>query len=159
MSMRTSFTALVVAALLASCSAADSSGSGSESPAASKSAAESKSPTESDEPSKPLDESCGDGACEIEVAEGDTVKVPKKYGLGPIDVTRVTDDEVTMEAPLTGSSFGVSGCSGGGGTTVGGGGVSINCGEGSSTTVNDAMLLTIVEIRDAAAVVRIEPAE
>ncbi|MGS2589333.1 hypothetical protein [Streptomyces hebeiensis] len=85
--------------------------------------------------------------------------VPETYGLGPIEVTAISGGEVEMVARLTGSGFGVSGCSGGGGvSSEGGGGVRLSCGEGPAATVNDAMSLEVVEILDTAAVLRIEPA-
>ncbi len=102
---------------------------------------------------------CADGTCEVEVAAGDVVAVPDTYGLGPIEVSAITGDRVEMVAPLTGSGFSVSGCAGGGGVSSGeGGGVGLSCGEGPAATINDAMSLEVVEIRDTAAVLRIEPA-
>ena len=90
---------------------------------------------------------------------GDVVTVPEKYGLGPIEVMAITGSEVRMVAPLTGSGYSVSGCSGGGGvSSKGSGGVGFNCGEGSAATINNAMSLKVVEILDTAAVLRIEPA-
>lgn len=87
---------------------------------------------------------------------GDVVTVPERYGLGPIKVTAITGDEVEMVAPLTGSGYGVSGCSGGGGvSSEGSGGVGLSCGEGPAATINGAMSLKVVEILDAAAVLRI----
>lgn len=89
---------------------------------------------------------------------GDVVTVPEKYGLGPIKVTAITSGEVEMVAPLTGSGFSVSGCSGGGGvSSEGSGGVGLNCGEGPAATINNAMSLKVVEILDTAAVLRIGP--
>ncbi|MGW0826498.1 hypothetical protein [Streptomyces sp. NPDC002845] len=85
--------------------------------------------------------------------------VPETYGLGPIEVTAITGGAVEMVAPLTGSGYSVSGCSGGGGvSSEGGGGVGLSCGEGTVATINDAMSLEVVEILDTAAVLRIEPA-
>ncbi|KUL23316.1 hypothetical protein ADL12_39910 [Streptomyces regalis] len=90
---------------------------------------------------------------------GDVVTVPETYGLGPIEVTAITGSRVEMVAQLTGSGFSVSGCSGGGGvSSEGGGGVRLSCGEGPAATINDAMRLQVVQIRDTAAVLRIEPA-
>ncbi|QOV41276.1 hypothetical protein IM697_24455 [Streptomyces ferrugineus] len=90
---------------------------------------------------------------------GDVVTVPETYGLGPIEVKAISDDGVEMVAPLTGSGFGVSGCAGGGGvSSEGGGGVELRCDEGPAATINDTMSLQVVEIRDTAAVLRIEPA-
>ena len=102
---------------------------------------------------------CADGACEVEVAVGDVPAAPEVYGLGPIEVTAITGDSVEMVAPLTGSGFGVAGCSGGGGTSSnGGGGVTMKCGVGPAATINDAMSPKIAEIRKTTAVLRIEPA-
>ncbi|MEU0943678.1 hypothetical protein ABZ379_12890 [Streptomyces canus] len=102
---------------------------------------------------------CADGTCEIKVAVGDVVNVPAAYGLGPIKVTAIGDGKVDMVAGLTGSGYSVSGCSGGGSvSSAGGGGVGLNCEEGPAATINDAMSLKVVDVLDAAAVLRIEPA-
>ncbi|MEU9024010.1 hypothetical protein [Actinomadura sp. NPDC048394] len=64
-----------------------------------------------------------------------------------------------MAAPLTGSGYSVSGCSGGGGVSSNeGGGVELSCGEGPAATINQAMSLKVVKIVDTTAVLRIEPA-
>ncbi|MFF0011730.1 hypothetical protein [Streptomyces sp. NPDC005374] len=85
--------------------------------------------------------------------------VPARYGLGPIKVTAIADGKVDMVAALTGSGYSVSGCSGGGGvSSAGGGGVGFSCSEGPAATINNAMSLKVVDILDAAAVLRIEPA-
>lgn len=90
---------------------------------------------------------------------GDVVTVPERYGLGPIEVTAITGRGVEMVAPLTGSGYSVAGCSGGGGvSSAGGGGVGLSCDEGTTATINDAMSLEVVDVRAAAAVLRIEPA-
>jgi hypothetical protein len=87
------------------------------------------------------------------------VTVPESYGLGPIKVTAIADGQVDMVAPLTGSGYSVSGCSGGGGvSSAGGGGVGLRCGKGPAATVNDAMSLKVVDVRGTTAVLRIEPA-
>ncbi|HEX2317021.1 MAG TPA: hypothetical protein VHJ17_24960 [Thermomonospora sp.] len=89
---------------------------------------------------------------------GDVVTVPETYGLGPIKVTAITGGKVEMVAPLTGSGFSVSGCSGGGGvSSENGGGVGLSCSEGPAATINNAMSLKVVKILDAAAILRIEP--
>ncbi len=89
---------------------------------------------------------------------GDVVTVPENYGLGPIEVTAITDGEVEMAAPLTGPGYSVAGCAGGGGVSSGGGGgVGLSCGEGPAATINDVMSLEVVEILDTSAVLRIEP--
>lgn len=153
MRSRTAATLAVAAMALAltSCSAAEPDDRSEESDATA-SASEKSPPPEATGP-------CGDGTCEIEVEVGDEIVVPDDYGLGPIEVTDIADDEVTMVAPLTGTGYSVNGCSGGGGTTSnGGGGVEMRCGEGPAATVNDAMSLKVVEIKDATAVLRIEPA-
>jgi hypothetical protein len=85
--------------------------------------------------------------------------VPARYGLGPIKVTAIAGGKVDMVAPLTGSGYSVSGCSGGGGvSSAGEGGVGFNCSEGPAATINNAMSLKVVDILDAAAVLRIKPA-
>ncbi|MFD5268919.1 hypothetical protein [Streptomyces sp. NPDC058335] len=90
---------------------------------------------------------------------GDTVTVPETYGLGPIKVTAIAGGKVDMVAQLTGSGYSVSGCSGGGGvSSEGEGSVGFSCGEGPAATINDAMSLKVVDILDAAAVLRIKPA-
>ncbi|TDB70160.1 hypothetical protein [Micromonospora sp. KC721] len=90
---------------------------------------------------------------------GDVVAVPERYGLGPIEVTAITGAAVEMVAPLTGSGYSVSGCSGGGGvSSQGGGGVGMSCKVGTVATINDVMSLEVVEIGDTTAVLRIEPA-
>ncbi|WP_229913849.1 hypothetical protein [Streptomyces capitiformicae] len=154
----------VVFAALTSCSADSSDGSlaedrpsvsGSGSPASDPTPTPTQTATPSSSPTGP----CADGTCEIEVAVGDVVTVPETYGLGPIEVTAISGDGVEMVAPLTGSGYSVSRCSGGGGvSSEGGGGVSLRCDEGPAATINDAMSLKVVEIRDTAAVLRIEPA-
>lgn len=89
---------------------------------------------------------------------GDVVTVPEKYGLGPIEVKAITSGEVTMVAPLTGSGYSVSGCSGGGGVSSdGGGGVTLRCGEGPAATINKSMSLKVVESHEASAVLNIKP--
>lgn len=94
------------------------------------------------------------------MAVGDVVNVPQTYGLGPIKVRAITSGEVEMVAPLTGSGYSVSGCSGGGGVSSGGGGgVVFRCGEGPAATINDVMNLKVVKILATAAVLRIDPAK
>ncbi|MFF5980967.1 hypothetical protein ACFY78_19185 [Streptomyces olindensis] len=116
-------------------------------------------PTKTARPSPSPTGPCADGTCETEVAVGDVVTVPAKYGLGPIEVTAITGDGVELAAPLTGTGYSVSGCSGGGGvSSAGGGGVELRCAPGTVATINDAMSLKVVEIRGTAAVLRIEPA-
>ncbi|MFE0588260.1 hypothetical protein [Micromonospora echinospora] len=91
---------------------------------------------------------------------GDVVAVPGRYGLGSIEITAITAAEVEMVAPLTGSGYSVSGCSGRGGvSSQGGGGVGLSCTVGTVATINDAMRLEVVDISDTSAVLRIEPAD
>lgn len=155
--------AVVVAALfalLASCSSEDSSGGSSAESRPGRSGAGSPvfGGAETAPPSPSPTGPCADGTCEIEVAVGDVLNVPETYGLGPIEVAAITGDSVEMVAPLTGSGFGIAGCSGGGGTSSrGGGGVTMKCGTGPAATINDAMSLKVAEIRKATAVLRIEP--
>ncbi|MDT0317071.1 hypothetical protein [Streptomyces millisiae] len=170
MMRRTSSTAVVgavvavVFAALTSCSSDPSDGappeeqsSGSDSGARASDPA--PTPTEPATPSPSPTGPCVDGTCEIEVAVGDVVAVPETYGLGPIEVTAISDGTVEMVAPLTGSGYSVSGCSGGGGvSSAGGGGVGLSCDEGTVATINEAMSLEVVEALGSAAVLRIEPA-
>jgi hypothetical protein len=83
--------------------------------------------------------------------------VPGKYGLGPVEVTAITGRAVEMVAPLMGSGYSVSGCSGGGSVSSQGGGVRPSCDKGTAATINDAMGLEVVKILDDAAVLRIQP--
>ncbi|WP_433890161.1 hypothetical protein [Streptomyces sp. CA-111067] len=147
------FVACVVAALT-SCSS-DSSG---------ESAAEGKpsgsGPTGTVTPSAAPTRPCGDGTCDIKVAVGDIVNVPATYGLGPIKVTAIGGGRVEMAAPVTGSGYSVSGCSGGGSvSSAGGGGVGFSCGEGPAATINEAMSLKVVHIVGKTAVLSIKPAK
>ncbi|GGT01421.1 hypothetical protein GCM10010270_86480 [Streptomyces violaceus] len=65
----------------------------------------------------------------------------------PIEVKAIIGGEVKMVAPLTGSGYSVSGCSGGGAvSSEGSGGVGFSCDEGPAATVNDAMSLEVVEM-------------
>lgn len=148
---RMSCTAIAAVALVALASCSDDSPDGSadaSSPAASAPASAPPSP----------EGPCADGTCEIEVSVGDVVAVPDRYGLGPIEITAINADDVEMVAPLTGSGYSVSGCSGGGGVSSrGGGGVGMRCGLGTPATINDAMRLVVVKISGAVATLRIEP--
>ncbi|MFZ4150727.1 hypothetical protein [Streptomyces pseudogriseolus] len=129
----------------------DRSGGGAD---ATVSAASSPTSSPSPSPTGP----CADGSCEITVGVGDVVEVPAAYGLGPIEVTAVGGGEVEMTAPVPGSGYSIAGCSGGGGvTSQGGGAVRIRCGVGPAATLNDAMRLTVVEVRGKNAVLRIAP--
>ncbi len=89
---------------------------------------------------------------------GDVVAVPERYGLGPIKVTAITAAAVEMVAPLTGSGYSISGCSGGGGVSSQGGGVEMSCKAGTVATINDVMSLEVVKIDGTVAVLRIKPA-
>lgn len=85
--------------------------------------------------------------------------VPDRYGLGPIKVKAIADGKVDMVAEVTGDGYSISGCSGGGGvSSAGGGGVEFSCGQGPAATINDAMSLKVVDIRNASAVLSIKPA-
>lgn len=85
--------------------------------------------------------------------------VPDRYGLGPMKVTAIADGKVTMVSKVTGSGYSVSGCSGGGAvSSEGEGAVSFTCGTGPAATINDAMSLTVVDVRDGAALLSIKPA-
>lgn len=140
----------VVFAALPSCSSDSSNGSPAKGqPGGSGSGSPAPDPT----PTGP----CADGTCEIKVAVGDVVTLPRKYGLGPIKVMEITGGAVEMVAPLTGSGYSVSGCSGGGAVSSEGGGVRLSCDKGTVATINDAMSLEVVEILDTAAVLHIEP--
>ncbi|MGW0755977.1 hypothetical protein ACWD1Y_05700 [Streptomyces sp. NPDC002814] len=89
---------------------------------------------------------------------GDVITVPETYGLGPIEVKAISGNEVELVAPLTGSGYSVSGCSGGGSVSSNGtGGVGLTCTEGPAATLNDAMSLKVVKVLDSTAVLRIEP--
>ncbi|WP_225656117.1 hypothetical protein [Streptomyces pseudogriseolus] len=167
--VRTSSTSPALAAVvavglsLASCSSGDdgdgSGGGGGKDRSAGggdATASASASPTSSPSPSPTGP--CADGSCEITVGVGDVVEVPAAYGLGPIEVTAVGGGEVEMTAPVPGSGYSIAGCSGGGGvTSQGGGAVRIQCGVGPAATLNDAMRLTVVEVRGKNAVLRIAP--
>jgi hypothetical protein len=147
--------AAVVFAALTSCSMASSDGSSSRPPASGGTPASSSAATPTPAPTGP----CAGGTCQIEVAVGDVVAVPERYRLGPIEVTAITAAAVEMVAPLTGSGFSVSGCSGGGGvSSQGGGGVRLTCTVGVAATINDVMSLEVVEVRATVAVLRIKPA-
>lgn len=154
---------LVVAcvfASLASCSSDSSGGPPAEDrPSGSDSSSPASDPAEAATPSPSPTGPCADGTCEIKVAVGDVVTVPEKYGLGPIKVTAITGGEVEMAAPLTGSGYSISGCSGGGAvSSEHGGGVQLRCGKGPAATINKTMSLEVVAIPDKTAVLRIEPA-
>ncbi len=170
MMRRTSSTAAVAVAVsvvfaaLPSCSSDSSDGPPAEgrpsgSPSGALASDPTPTPTKTATPSPSPTGPCADGTCEIEVSVGDIVTVPERYGLGPIEVTAINGGAVEMVAPLTGSGYSVSGCSGGGSvSSAGGGGVSMSCDEGTVATINDAMSLEVVKSRDTAAVLRIEPA-
>jgi hypothetical protein len=144
-------TSVVVAVVLAlsSCSATSGRSPGGERPEPT------STKTTEPEPTGP----CASGTCELEVTVGDVVNVPRKYGLGPIEVTAIADGAVEMTAPVTGSGYSMSGCSGGGGvSSSGGGGIGMSCEAGVVATINDVMRLTVVRILATTAVLRIEPA-
>jgi hypothetical protein len=64
-----------------------------------------------------------------------------------------------MAAPLSGSGYSISGCSGGGGVSSQGGGVEMSCEAGTVATINDVMSLEVIKIDDTVAVLRIAPAK
>ncbi len=89
---------------------------------------------------------------------GDILAVPETYGLGPMTVEAITGESVELSAPLTGSGYSISGCSGGGGTSShGGGGVRLKCDRGTVATINKAMTLEVLKTKATAAVLRIAP--
>ncbi len=148
-------------AVLTACSSSDGSpAEGKARPSGSGSTSDpAHPPTRSSTPSPAPSGPCADGTCEIKVAVGDVVNVPAAYGLGPIKVTAISGGKVDMVAGLTGSGYSVSGCSGGGSvSSAGGGGGGLSCEKGPAATINDAMSLKVVDVLDAAAVLRIEPA-
>ncbi|MEU9547757.1 hypothetical protein AB0D88_01770 [Streptomyces werraensis] len=160
--VRTSTTSRVLTAVaaavlsLASCSSGDGDDRREGRTAGGGDASASRSPTPS--PSPTPTGPCADGSCEVTVGVGDVVEVPASYGLGPIEVTAVGGDDVEMVAPIHGSGYSIAGCSGGGSVTSrGGGGVRLRCGVGPAATLNDAMRLTVVEVRGEAAVLRVAP--
>jgi len=144
----------VVFAALTSCSADSSDRSGSETSASDSTPTPTLAATPSPSPTGP----CANGTCQIQVAVGDLVAVPERYGLGPIKVAAITATDVEMVAPLTGTSYSVSGCAGGGTTSSQGGGIGVRCKVGNVATINDAMNLEVVKIGATVAVLRIKPA-
>jgi hypothetical protein len=149
--------AVLVCAAVTSCSADTAPGFGSAPSAVGSTPV--LTPVVTPSPS-PSGDSCADGTCQVEVTVGDVVTVPERYGLGPIEVTAIGDAEVGLTASLTGSGYSMSGCSGGGGVFApGGGGVEMSCRVGVLATINDAMILEVVEIDDRAAVLRIAAAK
>ncbi|NGO74657.1 hypothetical protein G6045_02995 [Streptomyces sp. YC504] len=89
---------------------------------------------------------------------GDVLAVPDTYGLGPMTVKAITGESVELTAPLTGSGYSISGCSGGGGTSShGGGGVSLKCDRGTVATINKVMSLEVLKTGATVAVLRIAP--
>ncbi|MER7175120.1 hypothetical protein [Streptomyces mesophilus] len=158
--------ALAVAVVLAGAQACSSGSSGSsDANGSSKGSRSETSPSTA--PSSPPAKAkpsptgpCADGTCEVEVAVGDILAVPETYGLGPMTVKAITGESVELTAPLTGSGYSISGCSGGGVTSShGGGGVSLKCDRGTVATVNKAMTLEVLRTKASAAVLRIEPAD
>ncbi|GGX29636.1 hypothetical protein GCM10010297_58810 [Streptomyces malachitofuscus] len=146
--------AALVLAAVTSCSPEPSDSSDGSSAKAGPTDTRSTPPAPSPTPTGP----CADGTCEITVEAGDVVNVPDTYGLGPIEVKTIANGTVEMTAPLTGSGYSISGCSGGGGvSSAGGGGVGLSCDEGTVATINDTMILEVVKTSSTTAVLRIEP--
>ncbi|MFI6937715.1 hypothetical protein ACIBI4_00470 [Streptomyces sp. NPDC050418] len=85
--------------------------------------------------------------------------IPASYGLGPLTVKGIAGKSVELTAPLTGSGYSISGCSGGGGTSSnGGGGVVLRCDKGTVAVINDTMNLQVIMVQSASAELRIKPA-
>src|SRR3569833_4488620 len=111
--------AACVVAVLTSCSSDSSDGSSADQGRADASGSRTASvPSKTATPSPSPTGPCADGHCEGTVAVGDTVVVPEKYGLGPIEVTAIGDERVDMAVVLFGLGFCVVGCSGGGGVSL-----------------------------------------
>ncbi|MDT0347013.1 hypothetical protein [Streptomyces litchfieldiae] len=126
------------------------------------------SPSPSPSPSlpEPADgenaEACADGTCEIRVTEGASLPVPQSFGLGPIEVISVNEEEVQLFGPMTQSRYSSDGgCSMSitGPTATSPGFLGLTCPAGNTGIINDAMSLEVVGILDAAAVLRIQPAD
>lgn len=157
--------------MLVSCS---SNESGSEGTAASTSApprasATSAVPTASPTTSLPAaadgenTRACADGTCEIRVSSPAKVPLPARLGLGPLEVTAIEDETVSMVAPLIQPEFASDGvCEG---TVTGpGAGISGNvaliCHVGKTAVLNKVSLEVVgIDIADQAAVLRIRPAK
>jgi hypothetical protein len=119
-----------------------------------------QSPTHSPKPTPTPSGPCGDGRCDIKVAVGDVLTLPPTYGLGPVKVTAIGGGKVDMTAPVTGSGYSISGCSGGGSVSSdGGGAVSFSCAEGPAATINEAMTLKVTRITPRSATLTINPAK
>lgn len=150
---------MIAAVLLAALTACSSDSSDDSTAAATPTPTPTTSATPTPTPSSPGPTGpCADGTCEVEVEVGDKVSLPDTYGLGPIEVRAITDGTVEMTAPLTGSGYSISGCSGGGGvSSAGGGGVGMSCDKGTVATINDTMSLEVVNTTATTAVLHIEP--
>jgi hypothetical protein len=103
---------------------------------------------------------CRDGRCEVRISEGAQVPLPRRSGLGSLQVLGVGAAGVSMVIPLTGRDFDSDGgCS----TTVTGPGagssafVSLDCRKGEPGTVNK-VALEILDISGRTAVLRVRPA-
>ncbi|MGP4112162.1 hypothetical protein ACTWP5_14750 [Streptomyces sp. 4N509B] len=106
-------------------------------------------------------DACADGTCEVRVTEGATLPVPQSYGLGPIEVTGVTEDVVELFGPMTQARYASDGgCSMSitGPTATSPGFLALSCPAGNTGIVNEAMSVEVVGVLDGAAVLRIEPA-
>ncbi|WP_147268291.1 hypothetical protein [Spongiactinospora rosea] len=87
--------------------------------------------------------------------------LPRRFGIGPIRVTGVEDDTITMVVPLTRSKFeSDGGCSA---TLIGSSADApahwdLTCRSAEKVTINQ-MTLTVTDITDKAAIIRIRPAK
>lgn len=131
------------------------------SPAASASTGPSRSPS----PTLPVPadgedaQACADGTCEIRVAASTSVPLPARWGIGPLEVTAVDAETVSIVAPFTTSEFSSNGSCGAtftGPSASGPGRLNLNCRAGEKPVVND-MALEVVGILDENAVLRVRP--
>ena len=103
---------------------------------------------------------CADGTCEIRVTTPVTVPLPARFGLGPIEVTAINAQTVTMVAPLLQPEFSSDGgCES---TFTGPAAnssayVSLTCHTGDKAVINE-LNLQAVGVTDQAAIIRIRPA-
>lgn len=89
-----------------------------------------------------------------------TVPLPARFGLGPIEVTAINAQTVTMVAPLLQSEFSSDGgCESGftGPAANSSAYVSLTCHTGDKAVINE-MNLQAVGVTDQAAIIRIRPA-
>lgn len=101
---------------------------------------------------------CADTRCEVIVAAGTRLPIPKSTDLENLRVVEVTDDEVALQAELIGNaSFGS--CLGGTSCDVRSinGAIDIRLG-GNSRAAQNGAVLTVTDITDGKAVLQIAPA-